>query len=476
MFSFLQGNPKVSASALGIFRIGFFTVQFFEVLQLFNFRQLVFDTTAFLEPDSVSHFYVLFAQLIALLFIIFGYKTRYAMVANFAINLSYFSVTKDFEYHMDYVYTGVNLLCFFLPVALSYSIDALMSGRKEVPKVSVVNHLVIIFATTALVYADSMFHKVTSYMWMNGLGMWLPASLPSFSWINNQWILNQEFFVKFAGYLTLVFECTFIFLIWFRKFRPFLAFIGICLHFGIFLAFPIPLFGFAYCAIYFLILLPEPFYDKFDGYFLALRKILNIKTKENIEQKTWTGFPDKVLFGIIITMGILQLNGVMVSPSAQKVLPPELVNTAWKIQHDILRPFTGIVRHGVFMDWHFKQAQYITIIKYDKETLPIWKEDGTADKYPYGRFWVNSNFRFLSVQYPKYLEGLRRYTAYWAVKNKKDLRNLHLEVFLKKYDVPKKWEYNYLTKMKNRPLQKIGDIYWKNNKFEFVKLEANSNA
>ena len=473
MSDFFKKQRLVSASGLGIFRIIFFTVQFLEVFQLYSFKELVFDTTSFIEPDSLSHTYFFLIWMITLIFLIIGYKTRTALIVNYALNMVYFSVSADFEYHMDYVYTGVNTLCLFLPVGLSYSVDALKAGYKEIPKISYLNHLIIIFCTTALVYTDSIFHKITSPMWMNGLGMWLPSSQPNFTWLNLQWFLNQKYLVMSMGYMTLFFELTFIVLMWFRKARPILALIGIGLHFGIFLAFPIPLFGFCYCGIYLLMLFPESFYEKFDEYFLSLREIFHIK-ESKIEVKPWTGFSERVIYIMIIIAAVFQINGIILSPSAQSVLPSELVNTSWKLQKNFFRPIFGSTRHGVFMDWHFKTARYITVVKSAGEVLPFFKENGQVGDYPFGRFWVNSNFRFLNIQSPHYKDGLRRYTAFWAKKNNKNLMNLDMEVFIKETSVATKWEKDFLTKQMQRPLRKIADIKWRNSKFEFVPLGKKS--
>lgn len=471
MFDFLKKQRLVSASGLGIFRIIFFTVQFLEVFQLYSFKELVFDTTSFIEPDFVSHTYFFIIWLVTLFFIVIGFKTRTALVVNYALTMVYFSVSAEFEYHMDYVYTAVNTLCLFLPLGLSFSVDALKAGYKEIPKVSFLNHILIVFCTTALVYTDSMFHKITSPMWMNGLGMWLPTSQPNFTWLNLQWFLNQKYLVIGMGYLTLLFELTFIFLIWFRKLRPYCALIGLGLHFGIFLAFPIPLFGFAFCGIYFLLLLPEEWYEKFDSFFFSIAEALKIKKTQSPAQ-VWTGFSEKVLYGILIAAAVLQINGVIVSPSMQKVLPKNLVMASSKLQHNFLRPFLGITTHGVFMDWHFKTARYITVVKTKNgEVLPFFKENGQVAGYPFGRFWVNANFRFLNIQYPRYKDGLKRYTSYWAIKNKRDLRNLDLDVYIKETEVATKWEKDFLTKQMNKPLRKIGTVTWRDYKYELVPVK-----
>lgn len=201
MLKFMENQKQVSASGFGIFRIIFFTVQFCEVFQLFSFKELVFDTVPFIQPNFTSLNYFFYAWLLCLFLLIIGYKTRLVAIINFAFNLVYFSVSQDFEYHMDYVYTLMNLMSIFMPIALSYSVDALKQ-RGEIPKISYLNHLAILFMAIALVYFDSMFHKVTSPMWMGGLGVWTPASHPHFTWLDIQWLLNQKYLMMFMGFLT----------------------------------------------------------------------------------------------------------------------------------------------------------------------------------------------------------------------------------------------------------------------------------
>ncbi|GAA3614011.1 hypothetical protein GCM10022396_34430 [Flavivirga amylovorans] len=89
---------------------------------------------------------------------------------------------------------------------------------------------------------------------MSGLGIWLPASIPQVTIFNDQWILNQEYFIKFIGYFVLIFEIIFPFVFFIKKLRPYFLFIGVALHIGIFFEFPIPYFALGYIAIYLLMI------------------------------------------------------------------------------------------------------------------------------------------------------------------------------------------------------------------------------
>ena len=169
---------------------------------------------------------------------------------------------------MDYTYTGVSFMFMFLSVSKSYSIDRLLKKLKYSnlsqiynPKetTSVLNYWLILFVGVGLVYLDSVFFKIGSRIWTSGLGMWYPASLPQMVVTNNQWLLNQEFLIKSLGYLTFAFEIVFPFLFWVKKLRiPFLI-IGIGLHIGILIEFPIPFFALGVVAVY-VLMIPVSFW------------------------------------------------------------------------------------------------------------------------------------------------------------------------------------------------------------------------
>ena len=87
---------------------------------------------------------------------------------------------------------------------------------------------------------------------MNGLGMWKPASMPQSVFINISPLLNLKYFMLTLGYLTFLFETIFIFTFWRKSWRVFLLTIGICLHIGILICFPIPFFALGVSTIYLL--------------------------------------------------------------------------------------------------------------------------------------------------------------------------------------------------------------------------------
>ncbi|MBW1297146.1 hypothetical protein [Aquimarina litoralis] len=191
-------------------------------------------------------------------------------IINYVLTLFLISSAVAYEYHMFYVYSGMNFFLVFLPISTTISIDSIrkkLSYLKQgfiyvAPKVSKLNYLVPVFVGLGLVYFDSViFYKMQSPMWLRGLGLWLPSSLPQITISENQWFLNQEFLVRSLSYLTLYFEFVFIFMFWNKLFRIPLLIIGVGLHLGILIEYPIPYFGLGCSAVY-ILMVPVSLWSK----------------------------------------------------------------------------------------------------------------------------------------------------------------------------------------------------------------------
>ncbi|MDP2385472.1 MAG: DCC1-like thiol-disulfide oxidoreductase family protein [Bacteroidota bacterium] len=264
-------NNKVSSKGLGIFRILYGLVLLREVLRLREFRELIFDKVPFFEASEISFVYIFYVWIVTVALLIVGYKTRFVAILNYIIGLFLIGTIDTYEYHMFYAYMGINFIMIFTPVSESYSLDNLLyrinnsSVRKlnqPTEKVSEFYYYLLLFYGIAIVYFDSIFYKLASPLWKDGLGMWLPASMPFVVNVNASWLLNQEMLMKFLGYLTIVFEFVYIFFFWNKYFKWPLLLIGIGLHIGIWILFPIPQFAQAVTGLYFL-MLPLDFWDKF---------------------------------------------------------------------------------------------------------------------------------------------------------------------------------------------------------------------
>lgn len=257
---------QVPATGLGLFRMFFALVALQEILFLYYFRHLIFDPVPYLDPASPSiHLFLIFWA-IAALCLALGYRTRGAAVANYLFWLAFTVFTpmwKDFDGGFDPLMLGSSLLLIFLPSERALSLDNLRlkwtlstPGRRYVPpaRVSVLAYFIPLAVSLGLIYLDSAIHKLSAEFWRNGLGPWLPSSLPYYmSPLDLSWLLNIEPLQKLIGYSILVFQFVFIFLFFFKPFRVPLLAVGASLHAGIIVSLNIYPFGFGMLVHYFLL-------------------------------------------------------------------------------------------------------------------------------------------------------------------------------------------------------------------------------
>ena len=263
-------NKKVDAIGLSIFRILYSIVLFFEIKQLYTFRHLIYDKDPYRIIGELDVAFIFKFWFVIVLFLCVGIFKRLTTIINYIFSVVIFSSAITFEYHVFYAYVGINFLLMFMPINRVLSIDALieklkysvMSRQYKIDrKILKINYLIVVFAALGLVYFDSIFHKLSSVMWTKGLGVWLPSSLPMVTWTDSTWLLNQKWLMLFLGYLVLVFETVFIALFWFKRYRIVLLSIGLFLHIGILITYPIPWFALTAIVVY-VLMVPISFWLK----------------------------------------------------------------------------------------------------------------------------------------------------------------------------------------------------------------------
>lgn len=261
-------TKEIDATGLALFRITYCAILSMEILQIIYFRHLIYDKIPFLNPAEINVLPGLLVWLGSVIFILFGFYTRKAALVNYVLSLVFIGTIKTYEYHVFYTYMGTNFLFLFLDISKVNSIDRLRAklkyssaGRSYTPstKVGVWHYFLPVAVGLGFVYFDSIFFKLSSYNWINGLGMWLPASLPMATHLDVTPFLNMKWLSIGLGYLTVVFELVFLFTFFLKKFRIPLLIVGAGLHLGITLIFPIPWFGMTALAVY-LLMVPIAFW------------------------------------------------------------------------------------------------------------------------------------------------------------------------------------------------------------------------
>jgi predicted DCC family thiol-disulfide oxidoreductase YuxK len=267
-------NQEIDATGLGLFRMVYALVLFFEIKHIADYRHLIFDSIPYLHASDIDMEAAFTIWLVSIFFVFIGLLTRLATIVNYIFSVVFIGSIGDFEYHVFYAYMGINFLIMFIPIARVWSLDRLIvklrySNAKfhysPPTTTSVFSYWIPLFIGVGLVYFDSTFFKLTDPIWLNGLGMWWPASHVNATFLPLPEILNQKWLMLFLGYLTIVFEMVFLFLFYFKKLRWIFWTIGMGLHIGILFFFPIPFFAMAVVALYFL-LIPVGFYKNFKRY------------------------------------------------------------------------------------------------------------------------------------------------------------------------------------------------------------------
>lgn len=464
-------TKNISPSGLSLFRICYNTVLFFEILFIYEYKELIYDPIPFIDVSDIQLGPSILIWMGVVLSMILGYKTRYMAVANYVFTLIFISANNSFEYHIHYIYTIMNFLMIFMPLDENVSLKSFLSDQKP-RKVPVFFYLIPLLFGIGLVYFDSVFFKIKSEMWMSGMGVWLPASIPQTTLLEPNWMLDQRWLMLIMGYYAFAFEALFIFLIWYKWSRLYAAISGVLLHIGIFIVFPIPLFAWAMIAIY-VLAIPVGFIDKIRSKFSKVEWSSEPFLLQQVEIKSF-----KILLVILI---LFQLNVTInhnpglsdySSRLYNKLGLHTMVSQTRKVKDFSSRIF-GIGPHSVFMDSHFENYNHIVAIKYKSRNNDIWlpfiRDNGT----PYedvikGANWAYLSFRVNSptVNQQTLEEGVMRLTADWAAKNNINLDNASFEVIVKKIDLPEnfQWQKGFLKQQMEKPWESAGHLIWKDKK------------
>lgn len=265
---------QVPASGVGLFRILFGLVTLQEVFFLIYFNHLIFDPIPFMDVEFPMIGFFLWLWALTAFSLTIGYRCQFASIANYLLWLIFVNFTpmqRDFDGGFDLFMIGANFFLIFMPIDRAFSIDQLRRklaapfthySHYQAETVSVLVYYLPVLVCLGFLYFDSVIHKMFAQHWRNGLGAWLPSSMPYYmSPLDLSWLLNQELLQKLIGYTIIVFQFSFMFLFQQRLLRPLYFLIGISLHLGITLAFNIYPFGMGMLTLYSLVM-PFAWYRK----------------------------------------------------------------------------------------------------------------------------------------------------------------------------------------------------------------------
>jgi len=265
---------QAPATGIGLFRILFGLVTFQEICFLIYFNHLIFDPIPYLDIEFPMIPFFLYLWGITALFVTIGLHTQKAIITNYIFWLVFVSFTpmqRDFDGGFDLFMIGANLFMILMPIDKAFSIDNLKHKLQtpfkhyslySKPTVSSLAYAIPVIVCLGFLYFDSAIHKMFAQHWRNGLGAWLPASMPYYiSSIDMSKLLNHEILQKTIGYLIIAFQFSFVFLFHFKSLRPIYFIVGAGLHLGITLTLNIYPFGMG-MLIFYTLVVPFSWYKK----------------------------------------------------------------------------------------------------------------------------------------------------------------------------------------------------------------------
>ena len=281
-------HKPVPATGIGLFRLLFGLVTLQEVFFLIYFNHLIFDPIPYLDVEfPMITFFLWLWSLIAFCLCI-GYRCQFASIANYLFWILFVNFTpmqRDFDGGFDLFMIGANLFLIFMPCDRAFSIDGLRKklatpfvhySQYKPNEVAALAYYAPVLICLGFLYFDSAIHKMFAEHWRNGLGAWLPSSMPYYmSALELSWLLNIEFFQQCIGYTILVFQFTFPFLFHKRLLRPVYFLVGIGLHLGITLSLNIYPFGLG-MLIFYVLVMPLAWYRAIGRLFERRKPVLTV--------------------------------------------------------------------------------------------------------------------------------------------------------------------------------------------------------
>ena len=281
-------HPEIPATGIGLFRILYGLVTLQEIIFLLYFNHLIFDPIPYLDVEFPLIPFFLFLWGIVAIFLTLGYYCQYASLGNYLfwiVFVNFTSMQRDFDGGFDPFMIGAGFCLLFMPLDRAFSIDNLLFKLRSASfellenlprKTSILSYNIPLVICLGFLYFDSAIHKLFADHWLNGLGTWLPASMPYYiSAIDWTPILNIKWLQQTIGYSILFFQFTFFGVFLNQHLRIIYMLFGVGLHLGILLCLNIYPFGMG-MLIFYLFLVPPSWWQKLHNKVNSAKPLLTV--------------------------------------------------------------------------------------------------------------------------------------------------------------------------------------------------------
>lgn len=250
-------EPPTDGRAYGLLRIAFGLVAVLSLLTVRPFLGLFYgsgavcpsDWPAFLgSPSAVSAVWGL--GIAAALLITAGAFVRAASILAYLALAFFFLTPCRPDNYGDQILVATAFLMIFAPGRDPWSLDARWFGRRDTFS-PWLHKTLRLFAGT--LYLVPVLIRLGGEQWWNGTAAWAALADPSTSRVwqalsRDPWLLPVWAYAAIT-YGSLAFEALFPFLVWIRRFRPFLVGAGIVFHLGMGILLDLGLFPFQMAVV-----------------------------------------------------------------------------------------------------------------------------------------------------------------------------------------------------------------------------------
>jgi len=442
-FIFYLNTPR-EAYSLGLFRILFFIHLGYRLLINFHYKEIFFDINS-QKLAWINFDYFLIIWAFAIVLMLLGLFTKIAAVFNYCcvLLMAYISQKNGMASFYDDISLTASFLMIFLPVSTVFSIDSKIFKHKT--KVLQIHYFTFIFICLGLTYFASGITKINSPLWQKGLGIWIAATIPHFTW--NNWFsyfLDFKFLMSFLNYLVIFWEVLFVVLVFRNKWKNGFVFLGICFHIGIGLLYYIPFVSLG-SIVFYSLFIPDSFWRRF-----------SLKNNLNPENTSKTFSKIKIQYGLLVFFIFLQFFVTC------QYLKDYNTNKSKTWVERIPKSIFGISSKGVFLDDSFHYNRVMIAVNFEENGEIIWlpwvDEKGMVSPDFYlGGGWQKVFYRYFYQQETD-LEKLEKSIKIWAEKSNINIENKTFNILQRTSEYKFEHEKGIRKTLENQSWEKIGEI------------------
>lgn len=486
IFSKLDKNE--SSYSFGLFRILFHAHWLWLLVDIYPIRDLLFDSVSpWQRVDIPMDMLIFFSAFFSFLMMI-GMLTKYVSVVNYIL---FVIITfSNINFHTASFYDDLlkigSLGCIFLPVARSFSVDAMLSKNTN-QQTWKLNYTLLLFISLGLLYFGSAITKLYSPIWQKGIGLWMPMAVPSNNITDfSIYIADHILFLKLLSGIVIIWEFTFIFCVFFPSTYLVISIFGILFHVGIAALFPFPKISLGPLMFYTL-LIPEKFWLKiksivpiFKNHLPAQQPSPSVLTYTQRKQLFISFAVFLLIMQLFVSGYKFYYKGYEKEKQFKRLSKQSKEGYRFSLKPSkAIRTFWGINGRGLFLDQSFTGTKNTYAIVYKNKLgnwdwLPYFNYRGMPGEYNQNMAWAKNTFQLISLPANGFNEnGLKLFTAFWARKNNLSLDSLHFRVLFKETTYPTEYEPKCRQKLEHQPWKTHGYITWYKEQFSYIQLDTN---